>query len=214
MNAIELVSRYAELTQSIADCKPKIADALERCPGFNGHRLEVGGPFKMPTDRSRNDVTHLSEWYAADRDDEGRLEFMEVTDVEAETCPHCYAAHLVIQERKGLRRQLGTVKGQMTKFGKLPRDPKTEHRQTMFDIGVAAKEVDRLRLAVKSAKSGYGLACEAWKDAEGHGYLTRPSAEWDAMLSATAVPYAVVKEIKRRLCNAERRLATACRRIA
>lgn len=125
--ALELVGRYARLTKAINGCKKRIGEHLDMCPGLNGKRLEViyeaafdGGPevgliegWHRPTDAAIADQdTHLKTWYAKERDDEGRITFGEVVDDE---CPHCYAAHLVIQARKQLRKQLAAVKGAMTR---------------------------------------------------------------------------------------------------
>ena len=131
--ALELVGRYARLTHSIAACKKRIGDELERCPGLKGFRLEtrhyeaidsdhVFGPIEAhdaPTDRAMRDQdTHLSIWYAKDYGELGEYGFERFTvgeGDEATDCPHCFAAHLIVQERKALRKQLSTVKGAMTR---------------------------------------------------------------------------------------------------
>lgn len=123
--ALELVGRYARLTHAIRECKKRIGAELDKCQGLKGHRLEVetvacswmhvavGDPTKAAQD---DQDTHLSLWYAGDIDDDGRRVWPDPRDFDDE-CPACYAAHLIVQERKGLRRQLGAVKAAMTRLG-------------------------------------------------------------------------------------------------
>lgn len=117
--ALKLVSDYSALTRAIRDCKKQIGEHLNKCPGLNGYRLEheTVGDLRVPSARSQNDQdTHLKSFYTPERDDHGYLEWADIEDMETE-CSHCYAAHLVIQKRKALRRSLGAVKSAMTRLG-------------------------------------------------------------------------------------------------
>lgn len=135
--ALELVLRYAHLKRSIDACKPRIGAHLELCQGQNGWRNEtethkgsdfVGfetADFTSPTERAMADETHLRLWYTPDvveydrgspyEPPEVRNEYLEIGAEEQAECPHCYAAHLVIQERKSMKRQLAAVKGAFSK---------------------------------------------------------------------------------------------------
>lgn len=121
--ALELVGRYARLTHSINDCKKRIGAELDKCKGLKGHRLEVETEacgwmhlaVGYPTKAAQDDQdTHLSIWYAGDVDDFGRRSWQDPRDYD-DDCPACYAAHLIVQERKALRKQLASVKGAMTR---------------------------------------------------------------------------------------------------
>lgn len=134
--ALELVGRYARLAKAIRNCKKRISEHLDKCHGLNGKRLEFfsqpgfdGGPlvgfveaYEEPTDAAMRDQdTHLKVWYGkdyGDTEDHGCPVFVHFTvgeGDEEEECRHCYAAHLVVQERKQLRKQLAAVKGAMTR---------------------------------------------------------------------------------------------------
>ena len=130
--AISLIERYSRLTKAIAACRKRIGKHLDLCDGLGGFRREVeqhdgfdGGPdvgqidsYETPTQRAQNDQeTHLKGWYdGTNRDydyDGNRLPI----EAHKDDCPHCWAAHLVVEERKVLRRQLGAVKSSMTRLG-------------------------------------------------------------------------------------------------
>lgn len=132
--AVELVGRYARLQRAINACAPRIAAEIEKCPGQKGFRLEralipadpdsVWGPteaYEDMTPRALSDQqTHLALWYDKDYGEPGEFGFWRYTvgagDEETD-CPHCYAAHLIVMERKALRRQLAAVKATMTRMG-------------------------------------------------------------------------------------------------
>lgn len=140
--AVDLVGRYSRLTLAIRGCGPRIAAELDKCKGLKGFRLETehvpefdGGPWvgrieahDRLTDRAEKDQqTHLSVWYSEDYGEPGEWGFERYSvgeGDEAEDCPACYAAHLIVQERKGLRRQLGYVKGAMTRLGSKAQETK------------------------------------------------------------------------------------------
>lgn len=128
--ALNLVMRFSALTQAIKAMPNRIGAELEKCQGLKGFRHETephefgGETIQLPTARSNDDEeTHLKGWYTPDTsygyDGEGELVYTEVGEDERAECPHCYAAHLVIQERKTLRLQLGAVKAAMTRSMKV-----------------------------------------------------------------------------------------------
>lgn len=128
--ALNLVMRFSALTHAIKAMPTRIGDELEKCKGLKGFRnetepMEFGGEtMQLPTERSNDDhETHLKGWYTPDvsygYDGEGELVYTDVGETERAECPHCYAAHLLIQDRKTLRRQLGAVKAAMTRSVKL-----------------------------------------------------------------------------------------------
>lgn len=114
--ALELVGRYARLTKQIKDCKRRIGEHLELCNGISGKRNEmVNGMFvnHRETDSKNRELDlHLTQWYTPDwQGDYGEQPvYEEIGEWSGEECPHCYAAHLAIQERKAARRALGVVK--------------------------------------------------------------------------------------------------------
>lgn len=122
--ALELVGRYACLTRQIKDCKRRIGEALELCHGISGKRQELdqwGVPaHERELDNKNREIDlHLVEWYKPyDTGDHyyPTWSWHEINDLEHEPeCPHCYAAHLAIQERKQARKQLGAVKAAMSR---------------------------------------------------------------------------------------------------
>jgi hypothetical protein len=126
--ALELVGKYSRLTHAIGACKKRIGDELDKCPGLKGFRLEVIWTesfdeelIQVPSGRAQGDqVTHLAGWYAKDYGEPGEFGYEPFTVGEGDEetdCPHCFAAHLIVQERKALRKQLATVKGAMTRGG-------------------------------------------------------------------------------------------------
>lgn len=128
--ALELVMRFSALTQAIKSMPTRIGDELEKCHGLKGFRHETepqefaGETLHLPTERSNGDSeTHLKGWYTPDVsygcDGEGNLVYTDVGEEERAECPHCYAAHMLIQDRKTLRRQLGAVKAAMTRSVKV-----------------------------------------------------------------------------------------------
>lgn len=122
--ALELVGKYSRLTHSIAACKKRIAAELDSCPGQAGRRLGRADPAdgdSIPRSvYDSSDETHLAAWYAKDYGEPGEFGFERFTvgegDEEAD-CAHCFAAHLIVQERKALRKQLAAIKGAMTRGG-------------------------------------------------------------------------------------------------
>lgn len=123
--ALELVGRYARLTRQIKDCGTRIGNALDLCRGLSGKRGQIwpDGAWINPPDtdnKNRDKDTHLWTWYQPEQDDDGtmhpRLVWTEPGEDEAAECPHCWAAHQAIQERKQAKRQLAAVRGAMSRM--------------------------------------------------------------------------------------------------
>lgn len=104
-----------------------MGDHIEACKGFSGVRGELkDGSFwelkHQPEydSKSRDMDVHLYSWYKpeiGDVDGEPGYIYQKIDDSYADKCPHCYAAHLLIQRRKAAKRELATCKGAMTRFG-------------------------------------------------------------------------------------------------
>jgi hypothetical protein len=124
--ALALVHRYSELTWIIRAAKYRIAESLDKCAGLDGKRLErrkscETDPWQYvgEIDSEENEKrTHLREWYrpeAVEREwGPPGQEWNAVGDSEREECPHCFAAHTAVQDRKAARKALGAVKAAMT----------------------------------------------------------------------------------------------------
>ena len=115
--AVRLVGEYARLTCAIKTCKREIGARLTKCNGLNGWRNELEPNGIFASDRSRSDQdTHLKGWYRPiDLVDD--VVYLDIDQDQRDECEHCFAAHLLIQERKALRRQLASVKAAMTRHG-------------------------------------------------------------------------------------------------
>lgn len=101
--ALSLVIRYAELNRLIKNDKVRFSDQLDLCQSPDKHVF---------------DWWKLVEDEEATQYNEGESHYQKITAEEhGAECPHCYAAHLVIQERKAHRRQFAAVKGQMSRAG-------------------------------------------------------------------------------------------------
>ncbi len=123
--ALELVGRYARLTRQIKNCKRRIGESLELCQGINGSRRPRQTPFGLHREdhpdhfdtKNRDKRMHLWKWYQPDwQGDFGdQPVYEDIGEWSGEECPHCYAAHLAIQERKQAKKQLGAVKAAMSR---------------------------------------------------------------------------------------------------
>lgn len=112
--ALELVTRYAVLTKQIKALKETIGANMDACKGISGER----GPLSVvKMDNKGKDVDlHLWLWYQPEYDDCEDAFYEEIKpEIHGVQCPHCYAAHLAIQERKAARKSLGAVKAAMTR---------------------------------------------------------------------------------------------------
>ena len=119
--ALQLVHRYSELQWAIRACQGYIAEALDKCEGLDGKRLERRKAWEQSIDvievmdsEENEKRTHLRQWYSPDMSDYGPS-YIDVNHAHGEECIHCYAAHCQIQKRKALRRQFGSVKAAMTR---------------------------------------------------------------------------------------------------
>ena len=97
----------SQALSAVKAAKAQIGDALEA--SYNAQTAN-GGAY--------TDWLHLA--YQTEHDDDGfRFHSNHVGDPEiylADKCPHMLRAHLLIQERKALRRRLGAAKGRVTKL--------------------------------------------------------------------------------------------------
>jgi hypothetical protein len=113
--ALELVTRYATLTKQIKALKKAIGENMDACKGISGERGLPLSVVKMDN-KGRDIDLHLWFWYQPEYDDYENRFYEEIKpEIHGVQCPHCYAAHLAIQERKAARRSLGTVKAAMTR---------------------------------------------------------------------------------------------------
>lgn len=124
--ALELVTRYAVLTKKIKALKETIGTSLDGCTGFSGKRGVLDENFccVQPRDedhKGREKDVHLWAWYTPEVKEEtqyteGGLVYRAITAAtHGAECPHCYAAHLAIQERKAARKSLAAIKSAMTR---------------------------------------------------------------------------------------------------
>ena len=118
--AKELIQEYADVNRKIKDTKSQIGSALDKCQGISGKRkngISLDFEDSEPThdSKGRELNLHLTQWYTPYVDDYNELEYNEITEEHGVQCPHCYAAHLLIQDRKKLRKRFGTIKGMMSR---------------------------------------------------------------------------------------------------
>jgi len=125
--ALDLVHRYSELTWAIRACANRIAEAIDQCTGLDGKRLERRRSIETPPyeyvgaiDSEENEkAIHLREWYRPELVEREWgppcREWSAVGEGAREECPHCFAAHTAIQDRKAARKALGAVKAAMTR---------------------------------------------------------------------------------------------------
>jgi len=112
--AMFLVLRYAELNRSIKTKTKEIGGHLDKCS------RKGADAYVNVDEKGRDKSTHLWEWYQPFIDEDsvirGRAIYQDITKRhEGAECPHCYAAHLVIQERKLEKRKFGIIKGQISR---------------------------------------------------------------------------------------------------
>lgn len=119
--ALELVGRYARLTKAIKVATKNIGSNLDLCNGFSGNRLKNILSWNAPDidvdSKGREKDLHLVSWYTPQPSgDYGRPEWEVITAEEHQPiCPHCYAAHLAVEQRKAARQALGSVKRSMSR---------------------------------------------------------------------------------------------------
>lgn len=122
--AIKLITSYSNLTRGIADAKKRIGVHMDLCKGYSGKRGDVDAqgwpvaPRGEEDQKGREKDMHLWTWYQPEWDDYENPSYEKITqEIHGQQCPHCYAAHLAIQERKAMRKSLGSVKAAMTRLG-------------------------------------------------------------------------------------------------
>ena len=120
--ALELVTRYADLNRKIKACKKAIGDSIELCNGISGNRnkFDHHGFIMHHRDldsKGRDTDVHLHDWYTPEQTDQYGYDYLEISaEEQGVECPHCYQAHLKIQERKILRVEFGHVKRAMSRL--------------------------------------------------------------------------------------------------
>ncbi len=115
--ALELVQRYARLNRAIKQASRNIGNRLLRCKGISGKRQIMEESIEGELDHKGRELdVHLTNWYKPEVGEYGRVTFHDIDAEEhgAECC-HCYEAHLLIQRRKALRKELGQVKRVMSR---------------------------------------------------------------------------------------------------
>jgi hypothetical protein len=114
--ALELVQRYARLNRDLKDTGRNIGDRLLQCKGISGKRQDNLEQIFELDHKGRELDVHLTHWYKPEVGEYGRVTFHDIDAEEhgAECC-HCYEAHLLIQQRKALRKEFGQVKGAMSR---------------------------------------------------------------------------------------------------
>lgn len=115
--ALELVQRYAHLNSAIKQAGRNIGNRLLRCKGISGKRGTTEELIESEVDSKGRELdVHLTNWYKPDVSFWGSVTFLDIDAEEhgAECC-HCYEAHLLIQHRKALRKELGQVKRVMSR---------------------------------------------------------------------------------------------------
>ena len=115
--ALELVQRYAHLNRVIKDASRNIGNRLLRCKGISGNRQIMEESIEGELDHKGRELdVHLTNWYKPEVSSWGTVTFHAIDPQEhgAECC-HCYEAHLLIQHRKELRKELGQVKRVMSR---------------------------------------------------------------------------------------------------
>lgn len=124
--ALELVLKYGRLTRLIKHLGTQIGEGIEACDGVKGGRqARINEDVFLPSndwldDKGRDKTTHLWRWlnepvgYHSD----GEPIYEGIDDAHKAICPHCHAAWHAVQERRQARKDLGYVKGAMTRASK------------------------------------------------------------------------------------------------
>ena len=116
--AKELIQEYSWVNRALKHTKASIGIALSNCKGISGKRKEDPSlSFETHDSKGRELDLHLTQWYTPYVDYYNELEYNEITPEEhGVECKHCYAAHMLIQDRKKLKKRFGTIKGTMSRF--------------------------------------------------------------------------------------------------
>lgn len=108
--AIQLVQRYAAANRRIKEQTHIIGIHLANCHGRDGRRLDENAPVALDA-KNRDKRTHLWKWYQPEIEEYGARSYQDISAEEhGEECPHCYMAHLAVEERKAARKELGIVR--------------------------------------------------------------------------------------------------------
>jgi hypothetical protein len=114
--ALELVRRYAALNRSMKSIKTQIGEHLSKCKGHSGMRLDPHYSTGEIDSKGRELDVHLTGWYTPERGEYGSTTFHDINaEEQGIECPHCYEAHLLIQQRKLIRKEFGSVKSQISR---------------------------------------------------------------------------------------------------
>lgn len=115
--ALELVQRYARLNSAIKQAGRNIGNRLLRCKGISGKRQIMEESIEGELDHKGRELdVHLTNWYKPEVSFYGSVTFDDISlEEHGAECCHCYEAHLLIQQRKALRKELGQVKRVMSR---------------------------------------------------------------------------------------------------
>ncbi len=115
--ALELVHRYSRLNRDIKDASRDIGNRLLRCKGISGKRQIMEESIEGELDHKGRELdVHLTNWYKPDVSDWGTVTLHDISlEEHGAECCHCYEAHLLVQQRKALRKELGQVKRVMSR---------------------------------------------------------------------------------------------------
>lgn len=124
--AHQLVLEYGRLTRLIKHLSTQIGEGIEACDGVKGGRqARINEGIFPPGDgwldsKGRDKTTHLWNWLnePVDQDDDGLPVYERINDAHKAICPHCHGAWLAIQQRRQACKDLGYVKGAMTRASK------------------------------------------------------------------------------------------------
>lgn len=114
--ALALVHRYAELNRSMKDISARIGQRLAQCNGYSGRRNDPHYSTGKIDSKGRELDVHLTNWYTPERGEYGTHEYHDIgLEEHGAECCHCYEAHLLIQQRKLIRKEFGNVKSQISR---------------------------------------------------------------------------------------------------
>lgn len=113
---------YADTNKKIKRLGNEIGALFSSCIAVQSHKWRD----KNLTENSWNCPQFepcLKKYYQPYVDDDGTYYMTDVELREALECPHCLAAHDLIQERKKARKTLGAAKRAITMIGRKPSSP-------------------------------------------------------------------------------------------
>ncbi|MBS7696290.1 MULTISPECIES: hypothetical protein [unclassified Chelatococcus] len=83
----------------------------------------------------------------------------------------------------------------------------------LIEIARRAIDVEWYEDERRQCQSDLRQAFQEWKDARRIDHVERDTPNWDALMEATAEPFAELERAKRHARNAKKRLTTAIRRM-